>query len=749
MHNLLRRQLRRHAIDPDAPPPGLIELIGAVSEAYESSDADRLLIERSLEMSSRELLGANAELRAAGQLLHATLESTADGIIVANTAGRIVFMNGRFAEFWGFPEDLARGGEAEAILGRVAAQIVDRERMIEKIRRLADNRDEDHDSVTLHDGRTLETYTRPLLDVDSVSGRVWSFRDVTERQVAEQALRRSEGRLRQIAETTPVGIYQMTLDYEVTYLNASACEMFEVNDEQEMNRYDFEQFFSAESLQLMRAEHAKRSSGVASTFEVDVVGRRGTRRDVLVTGAPLNNDRGEVEGVIGTLVDITERKRHELALTHAASHDSLTNAFNRRRFQDEVEREIGRISSEGGSCAVLFLDLDDFKAVNDTFGHPVGDRLLSRIAQTLRSHLRSGDCLARVGGDEFAILLPATDAKGARVVANALLRRLRNHPVEIEGRLIETLVSVGIAMGPAHGLSADELLGRADVAMYQAKERGRNRVCVFSAPSTGQTGAARLKWKHRIREALDKGGLMLYGQPIVNLKTGDVDRYELLLRMTGEGGQLLLPGSFLGIAEGFGLVAEIDAWVVREAIRLVEGQLRQGREMRVAVNLSSRALDDKHILTVIRKELARTAIDPRNIWFEITESAAIANVHKAQRLLTGLADMGCNLSLDDFGVGFSSFSRLKDLPLNELKIDGSFIQNLKDSPVDQHLVRAMVELARGLHMEVVAEFVQDAESVALLHAFGVDYGQGYYFSQPLPFEQLAAGLGRAPDRKAA
>lgn len=862
MHGLLRRQLRHHGIDL---PPGDTRceaFLQAVSSAYEAFDEDRVTLERSLELSSQELLEANRELRTNSELLRATLESTADGILAVDAEGRVIYANARFAEIWCIPEELVSSGDDQRLLNYVLDQLVDPEQFLSRVRELYGSSAESFDVLHFKDGRVLDRFSRPLIDAGRLAGRVWNFRDVTERRRAESALRESEERfralvqnssdmmvildgtarvtyvspavsrlmgyrerdllgrgvlslvhpddlaseaeslravlaepgahppkevrlrhadgrwrdielvatnllaepavrgvvfnardvtertaaerslraseerLRRMAATTPVGIYQTDGAGKVTYLNDAARRMFEIADEEDINQYRYEDFYPPEALELMRQSH---EDGGPLTFEVEMMGARGTRRDVMITGTPLVDDGNHSMGMIGTIVDITDRKQHERLLAHSASHDPLTDALNRRSFEHAVRSQIAEDCANGTTSCVLFVDLDDFKAVNDSFGHPVGDRLLIQLTHLLRNHLRERDVLARLGGDEFGILMPGVDVRQARAIARRLLRTLAEHPIDVEGRLVDMLCSVGVAMIPAHGATVDELLARADMAMYAAKDLGRNRVCVYSPRRGHGDPAERLKWKHRIREALDSDGLTLYAQPIVDLATGKVDRYELLLRMTDENGKTVLPGAFLGLAEAYGLIAEIDAWVVQQAVNVLRSDA--GRGLRIAVNLSGRALDDRSLLRLIKRELSDPSLDPRNICFELTESAAILEMDKAQRLICSVTDLGCQFALDDFGVGFSSFSRLKHLPIDELKIDGSFIRNLRDSAVDQHLVRSIVELARGLNMRVVAEFVQDALSAELLREYGVQFGQGFYLGRPVPLSDVL-GRGR-------
>jgi diguanylate cyclase (GGDEF)-like protein/PAS domain S-box-containing protein len=558
-----------------------------------------------------------------------------------------------------------------------------------------------------------------------------------ERMNGALAVRRSEELLRRIAEHTSVGVYQLDKDRRPIYLNASACAMLDADSQEEVACHTFESFFTPASLETMQAEHAKRADGTASTYEVEIVGLRGTHRYVIVSGAPLVGDTGEFENVVGTIVDITERKRHEQTLVHLASHDPLTDVFNRRRFQEEVERLA--TTGKDSTGAVLFIDIDDFKDVNDSFGHLVGDKLLIRIAETLAAELDETSVLARLGGDEFAVLLRGVEMRQAVNVAKRLLRRLQRQPLEVDGKVIQTFASVGIALLPTHGRTTDELLELADFAMYEAKARGRNRVSVYSEHGRNRLGGERIEWKRRIREAIDKDGLTLYAHPVVDIKTDEIVKYELLVRMRTSRGKLLLPGSFLGIAEGCGLIGDIDRWVVRKAIHLVESQQDRGNDLKVAINLSPSAVGDSEVLRLIKGELERTKVDPAHLCFEITEGTAFADRGKAAHFIGGVHTLGCQVALDDFGVGFSSLSRLKLLSPDELKIDGSFIRNLKTSAVDQHLVRGIVEMARGLGIKVVAEYVEDEETLKLLRQYGVGYGQGFYWGAPAPVAGLALG----------
>ncbi len=466
--------------------------------------------------------------------------------------------------------------------------------------------------------------------------------------------------------------------------------------------------------------------------------------DVEITSHRLEFGRREAALVVAQ--DVTERKRAERELRFLASHDPLTGLFNRRRFADELEQQLAQARRYGARGALLYIDLDQFKYVNDSLGHHAGDELLVSIARLLRYRLRETDILARLGGDEFAILLPHTDGDEARRLAEDLLDALRRHTVTLGGQTIGITASLGLALYPEHSDSASELLAYADLVMYQVKEQGRNGFGVYAPGDAQAQIAATLSWERRIREALADDCFVLYAQPILDLHSAArprVSAYELLLRLRSEDGEVVLPGAFLDVAERSGLIRAIDRWVVRQAIGIVAAETAAGRRITLEVNLSGKSITDPELLPLIARELRASGIEPADLIFEITETAAIADIEEARRFIATLKELGCRFAIDDFGVGFSSFYYLKHLPVDYLKIDGSFVSNLPRDLVDQHLVRAIVEVARGLGKQTVAEFVGDDQTVRLLRQFGVDYAQGYHTGRPRPVADLLAAMDEA------
>jgi diguanylate cyclase (GGDEF)-like protein/PAS domain S-box-containing protein len=445
---------------------------------------------------------------------------------------------------------------------------------------------------------------------------------------------------------------------------------------------------------------------------------------------------------LAQMQDITERKRFERQLQHLADHDPVTALFNRRRFEEELGRELAAAQRYGTGGAVLALDLDNFKYVNDTLGHSAGDVLIASVAEILGGRLRRSDIVARLGGDEFAVVLPHADEAEAVRVAGDLLEAIRGDAVVTTAKgSRRATASIGIALFPerADHRDGEELLIEADIAMYDAKEAGRDRACVYDARSSRQQSLeARMTWSEQILEALRDDRFTLYAQPIVPLQGAAGDRYELLVRMLGRDGQVIPPGAFLPVAERFDLVQQIDRWVVREAIELLAAHHRRGHDVIFEVNLSAKSLGEDDLLDDIARLLESTGVDPSRLVFEVTETAAIINVDRAKQFARRLNELGCGFALDDFGAGFASFYYLKHLPFDYLKIDGEFVERLSESTTNQLVVQSVVAIARGLGKQTIAEYVGDDETLELLRAYGVDHAQGFHLGRPVPVAEIGA-----------
>jgi diguanylate cyclase (GGDEF)-like protein/PAS domain S-box-containing protein len=556
-----------------------------------------------------------------------------------------------------------------------------------------------------------------------------------ERDSAEAALREAEARFRGAFEGAPIGIAIVDLDGRFTEVNAAFSRLTGYPTDQLLGMnfgvitHPDDRVVSDERFQQLLRR------GRTVSFDKRYLHAAGHTIWVSVHSRLVCDDDGRPLHTITMIEDVTDRRQFEHKLRYMADHDPLTGLLNRRRFEEEVDRQVAHSKRYGGGGAVLMLDLDHFKYTNDSLGHRAGDELIVAVAKVLRGALRETDTLARLGGDEFAVLLPRATEEESRVVGQKLLEGLRGEAVAFGLRRRRLTASMGIALIETSGddLTADDLLVSADLALYDAKEVGRDGLRVFADEEQREARMrARVSWVERIQSALENDAFVLYAQPIVDLRTHLVTRHELLLRMRAEDGDLIPPGAFLFVAERYGLINEIDRWVVRRAIGLIRTAHEAGRELRLEVNISGLSLGDEELLGLIERELADGEINPGNLIFEVTETAAVSNIVAAREFAERVCALGCRFALDDFGAGYGSFYYLKHLPFDFVKIDGEFVRNCVDSKTDQLVVQAVVQIARGLGKQTIAEFVEDEATIEVLERFGVDYAQGYHVGRPAP-----------------
>ena len=444
----------------------------------------------------------------------------------------------------------------------------------------------------------------------------------------------------------------------------------------------------------------------------------------------------EIRSIVAALEDtIRALRKREQRLLHLANHDPLTGLYNRHRLIAELEAEIESCAATKKRSALFFIDLDQFKYVNDTCGHVAGDELLKLAARQIRHGVRAEDFVARFGGDEFVVLLKDINRHDAKLVATQVLELMRSLKHVEQDRVFHLQCSIGIAAISGERFSAHELIAQADIACQTAKAHGRNRAEVYNvAEKRSEQMAKDVDWMQRIRAALDTDGFCLYYQPLLHIKSGEVTHYETLLRLNA-GDRLVSPQTFLPAAIRFGLMADIDRWVLARAIRALAEFGAEDPRLRLTVNVSSFAFEDDGLAAHVRGLLRDHGISGDRIVLEITEQLAVRFAVQTDRQVAMLRDLGCRIAIDDFGTGYSSFSYLKRLPVDYLKIDGSFIKGIVRDRVDQSMVRMVGEVARAAGMQTVAEYVHSAAALSLLAKYGIDYAQGFFIGRAAPRPQ--------------
>ncbi|MCC6347638.1 MAG: EAL domain-containing protein, partial [Nitrospirales bacterium] len=451
---------------------------------------------------------------------------------------------------------------------------------------------------------------------------------------------------------------------------------------------------------------------------------------------PLRNERDEVVGTTGIARDITRRKQMEETIRFQAYHDLLTGLPNRTLFMDRLSLAIPQAQRTRKRLAVLFLDLDRFKNINDSLGHTVGDHLLQDVADRLKGTLRETDTLARVGGDEFTVLLPLiTQVEEAAKMAGKIIGIFKA-PFLTDGQELHIASSIGISICPEDGVQAETLLKNADIAMYHAKDQGRNNFQFYN-PALNIRTLERIHLENRLRQTVEHGELVVHYQPQVNIKTGKMVGAEALVRWLHPEQGLLNPQQFIPVAEEAGIIISIDQWVLRTACAQLKRWLTGGcPPLYITTNLSARQFQQPDLADTIMRILDETGLSPQSLGIEITETLAMQDTELTARTLKELSTWGVRFAIDDFGTGYSSLSYLKKLPLHKLKIDKSFIMDLTEDPDYRSIVSAIIAMAHSLKLEVTAEGVETEEQAAFLQAKGCDEIQGYFFSRPVPADEF-------------
>jgi len=460
------------------------------------------------------------------------------------------------------------------------------------------------------------------------------------------------------------------------------------------------------------------------------------------TAAPMRSDKGEIIGAVMVFQDVSQERKLNRQLSYQASHDMLTGLLNRRMFEELLQAALLNVAAESRYHALCYLDLDQFKIVNDTCGHVAGDELLRQLGDLLKANIREGDTLARLGGDEFGLLLENCNLKKATEVAEKVRQSVKEFRFAWQERSFEIGASIGVVGINADNMDIEVILASADMACYAAKDMGRNRVHVYE-PSDAMLSErhGQMHWAGRITKALEEQRMVIFEQPVVGIKeSGQAKHCEILVRMRDrDDGVIVRPDTFIPAAERYNLMPTVDRWVINRAFEYIRASAYNDIDRVVAINLSGTSLADEDLLEYVLATAQKHHTDLSKVCFEITETAAISNLAKATQFIRALKKQGCRFSLDDFGSGLSSFSYLKNLPVDYIKIDGSFVVDMVNDPIDRAMVEAIVRVGHVMKVKIIAEWVENEETLTLLKEMGVDYVQGYHLGVPREVQVMGEG----------
>jgi diguanylate cyclase (GGDEF)-like protein/PAS domain S-box-containing protein len=679
---------------------------------------------------------AAAELERHLHFTRALLDAIPSPVYFKDRDGRYQAYNRAWAELYARGKDWI--GKTAADLADPAAAALHMERDRTLLERPSSTTYEA--TVRNADGDARQMLYNKVSFVDQrgeVAGLIGVITDVTNYKETERALEGSEARFRVLTESSLDLISVMAEDGTILYQNAVLRNLVGYDPSDTVGK-DVFSLIHRDDVEQVRAAFRRivDTYQASSPFEFRLRHRDGAWRTFESLGTNcLTNPH--IRGVVFNSRDVTDRKVIQQRIQHLAYHDNLTGLPNRSLLQDRLAHSIARAERSSRKVAVLFIDLDNFKNINDTLGHDVGDELLRQVSRRLTECVRLEDTIARQGGDEFIVLLDSLeDGRGGSIVAQKILNSLRQ-PFQLGAAEQHVSGSVGIALYPEDGRDPQTLMKNADTAMFHGKSLGKNTYQYFTAQMNVAV-KRRMTLESALRRAVLQKDFVLHYQPQINLDTGEIIAVEALVRWKTEDSGTVMPGDFIPLAEETGLINEIGEWVLREGCRQAKEWQDKGlsKTRRIAVNLSARQFGDRAFLDMVTRVLAETGLDPRCLELEITESQVMRQTEGLIMLLNRLADMGVHLAIDDFGTGYSSLSYLKRLPIQKLKIDQSFIRDITVDPNDTAIVVAIINMAKSLDLETIAEGVETAGQLALLRAKGCRVGQGFFFSAPVRAEAL-------------
>lgn len=592
-------------------------------------------------------------------------------------------------------------------------------------------------------GCHFENVLTPIFDDQpNVIGITGIATDQTEQARSYEALSQNEEHYRVLTENSQSGVWRISSEnHETVYANRTLLDLLGVKDLAELQGKVWEDFFTPESVEQIRVQFKLIESGLANSFEASLVNAGKEERHVLISSAILEDEQGEADSIVVNILDITERKEAEEELRYASLHDALTGLPNRQLLNDRLEQAM-RKRARGGDkgFGVLFMDLDRFKLVNDSLGHQAGDELLRQVSQRISECLRAEDTLARMGGDEFSLIIESSTLTEIEQIAERILTTLKR-PFELEGHEIKTGGSIGIVEYDDRYNRPEEMLRDADIAMYRMKAKGGSGLQVFSQSLHGEA-ILQLQKENELRDAIQFGQLEVWYQPITSLITSDIVGFEALIRWQHPEKGIISPGDFLPLAEDSGLIIDIGQFVLKEATQqLKDWQKRfpQAEFFTVSINVAGQQFAQGDLVADIQSAINRSGLNPVSLRVEVTENVLVDEEVQTLSKFEEIKRLGVELSMDDFGTGYSSLSYLHRFPFDILKIDRSFITKM-DGDKGRAMVKAIVMLAHGLGLKVIAEGIEEAWQASLLAEMGCEKGQGFYFSKPMSSEAVEAWL---------